>query len=100
MALKVPSSGSVDTDKAIRAVAAAIPDLAVFAGARELGPIALVAGVQKRVPHGLKRKYRGFLLSGLSAVATITDARTKSDTDTYLYLTATGANATVHLVVF
>jgi hypothetical protein len=93
------SSGNPATDKALAALHEAMPDLSVFDGARLIEDVALSSGVQKRVSHGLRRKYRGFIPVGLSAAATIIDDKSKSDRDVYLYLTAS-ANTTISLVVF
>ncbi len=90
----------VKTQRAIDLVKNAVPDLDVIAGLRSLGSIALVDGVQKRVAHGLGRKYRGRVVVTQSAAAHILDDTGKSDTATYIYLTASGGSPTVTLLVF
>lgn len=97
---KFISSGDVTSDKAIQGAIDAIPDLTAIEGIRQLSPVALTDGVVKRLVHGLGRKYRGFILVGLSAAATVTDDQTKTDTDTYLYLTPHGASPTVRVLVY
>lgn len=92
------SSGDAATDKALQAVKTTLPDLSVFEGAR-LVEANLTAGTPLRVTHGLRRKYRGFIVVGLSAPAIITDDRTKTDINVFLYLTAS-VTAAVRLVVF
>ena len=92
------SSGDEATDKALQALQKTIPDLSVFEGAR-LVEATLTAGTPLRITHGLKRKYRGFLVAGSSVAATFSDDRTKPDIDTYVYLTAS-AGTSVRIVVF
>lgn len=86
-------------NKALDEIRDGLPDVEAFAGARQINKIVLVSGVQKRVAHGLGRKYRGRLIVSQSAAAHITDDLTKTDLDKYLYLTAS-ANTTINLVVF
>lgn len=94
---KFVSSGDEATDKALAALQKQIPDLGVFEGARL---IESTVSTSTRVVHGLRRKYRGFLVVGLSTAAIITDDRTRGDTDTYLYLTASTGTPSVRLIVF
>jgi hypothetical protein len=91
-------------DKAIASVHAAIPTLSVFDGARLLADVPLVSGVTKRIPHGLGRKLRGYLVVRTSTGAALgylcDEQSTHTDTATYLYLRAEGYSPTVSLIVF
>lgn len=97
--IKTTSVDDPTTDRALSEIRDSIADVSVFEGARLVGPVVLVSGTQKRVTHGLGRKYRGFFVVRKSAVADLIDDGSKTDRDTYLYLTANG-NTTVSLVVF
>jgi hypothetical protein len=97
--IKPTSVTDVATSKALDDLRASIPDLEVLDGARLVEGVVLTSGVQKRIAHGLGRKYRGFLPCSISAAATFIDDKTKPDRDTYLYLTSS-ANTTISLVVF
>ena len=98
MAKRFVSSGSVEVDRALMALQATFPDLSVFEGVRGLS--ATLSTTPLRIATGLKRKYRGFLVIGLSTPAIITDDLTQPDLDTYIHLTASTGTPEVRLLVF
>ncbi len=98
-AIRPTSVDDPTVNKALSEIRDAVPDVAVFDGARLIKDIVLASGVTKRVVHGLGRKYRGRIIARQSTNAYLIDDYTRTDTDTYIYLTAS-ANTTVSLVVF
>jgi hypothetical protein len=102
--MKGISSGDAATDKALDEIRGAIPDLEALDGLRLLENVQLTSGVTARVPHGLGRKPRGWLVvrtdSGAALGYIYDEQRTQAKTDVYLYLRAEGYSPLVSLLVF
>lgn len=101
---KFVSSGDSAVDKAIQVVHGGLSDLSVFDGARLLPDIQLTAGTTTRVPHGLRRKLRGWLIVRNNSGSTLgyvhDEQSSNSDTQKYLYLRCEGYSPVVSVLVF
>jgi hypothetical protein len=73
-------------------------------GSRLLEDVELTSGVTTRIPHGLGRRLRGWLvvrIDGGAALGFVYDEQSShTDTDRFLYLRAEGYSPTVSLLVF
>jgi hypothetical protein len=83
-------TGIAEVDAALRQSEAATRarlDRCPFLEGEQLDDIRLEAGVARAIPHPLKRRYRGFLVVGRDAAATVHNTRTSTD-DRKVTLTA------------
>jgi hypothetical protein len=103
--LKPVRTKDATTTRALRSVADQMPDVSVFDGCRLVESVALESGVTKRIPHGLGRRLRGWLIVRIDSGAALgyvydEQSTNASTSDTFLYLRAEGYSPTVSLLVF
>lgn len=102
---KSPSSGDNGVDKAVGELRRVIDGMrSPLSGARILEDVELTSGTTARIPHGLGRRLRGWIVVRTNEGATLGSLHDEqadhTDTAKFLYLRAEGYSPTVSLLVF